>query len=65
MMGLTERVGRALGDRRRRVHGLALGYEDRNDHDARRHDEVVQTAGERDAALVSASNKPAFVRYPG
>ena len=39
---------------RQRVDALALGYEDLNDHDALRHDEVVQTACERDAALASA-----------
>ena len=75
-LGLTERVARALGDRRQhgkvrhevltmvrqRVHALALGYEDLNDHDALRHDEVVQTACERDAALASASTLCRFER---
>ena len=56
-LGLTARVARALGDRRQRgkvrhevvtmvrqrVHALALGYEDLNDHDALRDDPVVQT----------------------
>ena len=65
-LGLTDRVARALGDRRQRakvrhevltmvrqrVHALALGYEDLNDHYALRHDKVVQTACERDAAIV-------------
>ena len=75
-LGLTERVARALGDRRQRgkvrhevltmvrqrVHALALGYEDLNDHEALRHDEVVQTACERDAALASASTLCRFER---
>ena len=68
-LGLTDRVARAVGDRRpctkvrhevvtmvrQRVHEAALGYEYLNDHDALRHDEEVQTACERDAALASAS----------
>ena len=42
---LTEQVARAIGDGRQRakvrqrVHAVALGYEDLNDHDALRHDE--------------------------
>ena len=73
---LTERVARALGNRRQRgkvrhevltmvrqrVHALALGYEDLNDHDALRHDEVVQTACERAQALASASTLCRFER---
>ena len=61
-MGLTMAVARALGDQRQRgkvrhdvetmvrqrVHAIALGYEDLNDHDALRDDLVVQTACERD-----------------
>ena len=68
-MGLTMAVARALGDRRQhgkvrhdvatmvrqRVHAIALGYEDLNDHDALRDDLVVQTACERDASLASSS----------
>ena len=52
-LGLTDRVARALGDQRQRgkvhhevvtmvrqrVHAVAAGYEDLNDHDALRHDE--------------------------
>jgi hypothetical protein len=38
-----------------RIYGLALGYEDLNDHDALRHDPVWQTAAERDEALGSSS----------
>jgi len=66
---LTARVARALGDRRQRgkvrhevvtmvrqrVHAVALGYEDLNDHDALRADPVVQTACERDESLASSS----------
>ena len=68
-LGLTARVARALGDRRQRgkvrhevvtmvrqrVHAIALGYEDLNDHDALRDDPVVQTACDRDASLASSS----------
>ena len=68
-MGLTMAVARALGDQRQRgkvrhdvatmvrqrVHAIALGYEDLNDHDALRDDPVVQTACERDELLASSS----------
>ena len=68
-MGLTTAVARALGDQRQRgkvrhdvetmvrqrVHAIALGYEDLNDHDALRDDLVVQTACERDGVLASSS----------
>ena len=68
-LGLSEAVARALGDPRRRascthdlpsvvrqrLYGLALGYEDLNDHQALRHDLALQTAVERDTALASAS----------
>ena len=40
---------------RQRVHAVALGYEDLNDHDALRDDPVVQTACERDESLASSS----------
>ena len=69
VMGLTEAVGRALVDPRRRascehdllslvrqrIYGLALGYEDLNDHQSLRTDEALQTAVERDTVLASAS----------
>ena len=75
-LGLTDRVARALGDRRQRakvrhevvtmvrqrVHAVAAGYEDLNDHDALRHDEVVQTACERDESLASSSTLCRFER---
>ena len=68
-MGLTAAVARALGDRRQRgkvrhevatmvrqrVHAIALGYEDLNDHDALGDDLVVQTACEREGSLASSS----------
>lgn len=40
---------------RQRVYGLALGYEDVNDHDPLRHDLALQTAIEKDSVLASAS----------
>ncbi len=62
LLGLTESVARLLEDPRRqascehtvlsmlrqRVYGLALGYEDLNDHDFLRDDLAWQTAVERD-----------------
>jgi hypothetical protein len=39
---------------RQRIYGLALGYEDLNDHDTLRHDLAWQTAVERDEALASS-----------
>lgn len=67
-LGLTAAVARRLPDRRQsgkvrhrvldmlrqRVFGIALGYEDLNDHAVLRHDLALQTAAERDAALASA-----------
>ena len=58
MLGLTEQAARVLDDPRRkascrhsaqsmlrqRVFGLALGYEDLNDHDELRSDPALQTA---------------------
>jgi hypothetical protein len=68
-IGLTKRLGELLPDPRdpdrithsletllqQRIYGLALGYEDLNDHDALRHDLLWQTAAERDEALGSSS----------
>ena len=45
---------------RQRVFGIALGYEDLNDHDALRHDLAVQTAVDRDTPLASA---PTLCRF--
>jgi len=39
---------------RQRIYGLALGYEDLNDHDTLRHDPAWQTAVERREALASS-----------
>jgi hypothetical protein len=39
---------------RQRIYGLALGYEDLNDHDTLRHDLAWQTAVERGEALASS-----------
>ena len=68
-LGLTAAVARRLGDPRQRgklrhgvadllrqrVFGIALGYEDLNDHAALRHDLALQTAAGRDRALASAA----------
>lgn len=40
---------------RQRVYGLALGYEDLNDHDQLRKDWALQTAAERDTELASSA----------
>ena len=69
LTGLMAAVDRALPDARhpglithsqlsllrQRVYGLALGYEDLNDHERLRTDVVIQSAVERDAALGSQS----------
>ena len=39
---------------RQRIYGIALGYEDLNDHAALRHDPALQTAVERVGALASS-----------
>jgi len=67
-LGLTEAVSQALDDSRRtascrhslksllrqRVYGLALGYEDLNDHQSLRRDPAIQSAVERDELLASS-----------
>ena len=67
--GLLKQVARVLDDPRRRascdhsglgllrqrVYGLALGYEDQNDHNQLRHDLALQTAVDRDRPLASQS----------
>jgi hypothetical protein len=74
LLGLSASVARRLIDARQpgkvahrletmlrqRVYGLALGYEDVNDHAALRHDLAVQTAAERDRALASPSTLSRF-----
>ena len=68
-LGLSQAIAKALDDSRRRascahdlpsllrqrLYGLALGYEDLNDHHRLRHDLALQTAVERDSPLASAS----------
>jgi len=68
-MGLTRAIARRLSDERdaqrclhrtetlvrQRVFGLALGYEDLNDHHALRHDIALQTAVDTDGVLASQS----------
>ena len=68
-LGLTEAIAHALDDPRRRascqhdglsllrqrIYGLALGYEDLNDHQGLRQDVAVQTALGRDQTLASSS----------
>lgn len=67
-LGLCQAMDRAIHDPRhrdlithrqidllrQRVYGLALGYEDLNDHDTLRRDLVWQTAVERDEELASS-----------
>ena len=50
---------------RQRVFGLALGYEDVNDHAALRHDLALQTAAGRDRALASPSTLSRFENAAG
>ena len=73
-LGLTAEVARLLDDPRRkascehdllsmlrqRVYGLALGYEDLNDHDQLRRDPAIQTAVDRDRPLASS---PTLCRF--
>lgn len=68
-LNLTQKAARGFTDARRkascahsiqamlrqRIYGLALGYEDLNDHDALRHDPALQTAVGRDVEMASAS----------
>lgn len=78
-LGLTKAVAAVLEDSRRRascrhdvfsllkqrVYGLALGYEDLNDHNALRQDLAIQTAVGRDEALASASTLCRFENRAG
>lgn len=68
-LGLSKAVASALDDPRRqascahdgmsllkqRIYGLALGYEDLNDHQQLREDLAIQTAVERDEVLASSA----------
>ena len=79
LLGLTAAVARGLEDGRQRgkvrhrlvdmlrqrVFGIALGYEDLNDHDALRHDLALQTAADRDRALASAPTLSRFENAAG
>ena len=67
-LGLTKKLDQVLKDPRnpnlikhpqidllrQRIYGIALGYEDLNDHDSLRKDLVWQTAMEREEALASS-----------
>lgn len=67
-IGLTREVNKALQDPRRqkscthtqhvllkqRIYGIALGYDDLNDHKTLRHDIALQTAVETDELLASS-----------
>ena len=72
---LTQRAAKSLTDNSRkascrhsvatmllkqRVYGLALGYEDLNDHDVLRHDPALQTFVGRDVELASS---PTLCRF--
>ena len=77
--GLTRQAANVLRDDRRsascefdleelikqRVYGLALGYEDLNDHQHLRYDLVLQTATNREAAMASASTLCRFENRSG
>ena len=68
-LGLTQRICAVINDPRdpqrtrhdmlslirQRIYGLALGYEDLNDHDSLRDDEALQTAVNRTEVLASSS----------
>jgi hypothetical protein len=68
-LGLSRAIADAIDDPRRqascqhdllsllrqRLYGLALGYEDINDHQTLRKDLALQTADKRDTELASAS----------
>ena len=76
-LGLTRAVARSLNDPRRRascehdldsllrqrIYGLALGYEDLNDHQHLRTDVALQTALERDTVLASQSTLCRFENH--
>jgi len=79
LSGLTASVARRLVDGRQRgkvehgfaamlrqrVYGLALGYDDLNDHADLRHDLALQTAAERDRPLASPSTLSRFENAAG
>lgn len=73
-LGLTEKIAKQFPDKRdqtkvqhsllgmlrQRVYGIALGYEDLNDHDDLRHDTAFQTALYKDVDLASS---PTLCRF--
>ena len=73
-IGLSQQIAQVIGDERRqascehsiealirqRVYGLALGYEDLNDHQQLRDDLALQTAISRDRPLASAATLSRF-----
>lgn len=75
-LGLSRRIAERFGDRRRqascdhsgadlvrqRLTGLALGYEDLNDHDSLRDDILIQTAVGRDRRLACRTTLGRFER---
>ncbi len=79
LTGLTASVARRLDDGRQRgkiahdfgvllrqrVYGIALGWEDVNDHAGLRHDLALQTAAERDRPLASPSTLSRFENAAG
>lgn len=68
-LGLTEKIAKQFSDKRdktkvqhkilpmlcQRVYGIALGYEDLNDHSSLRHDTAFQTALYEEGPLASSS----------
>ena len=76
LIGLTKSLARVLDDSRdssrvmhsslsllrQRIYGLALGYEDLNDHDTLRKDPLIQCAVERSDSLASS---PTLCRMEG
>jgi hypothetical protein len=78
-IGLTKTLAQRLPDRRdpdkiehslesmlrQRIYGLALGYEDLNDHDFLRHDLLWQTASERTEQLASCATLCRFENRAG
>ncbi len=79
LLGLTQKAAAHLHDPRRkascdhrledllrqRVYGIALGYEDLNDHQTLRHDPALQTAVDRDDVLGSPSTLCRFENRMG
>jgi len=73
-IGLTKSIAKHIPDRRnpfyithsmldmlrQRVYGIAMGYEDLNDHDSLRNDAIIQTAVDRSTPLASS---PTLCRF--